>query len=555
MNPSEEQGVSPGSGETGEKEAAARNSSTVPPPKPPWRLPEFRIRNPLFLVVLVVALIEGAYILRERFRGPGQTATSTTAAGERKILYWQDPMHPQYTSDKPGKAPDCGMDLVPVYADEAAKPAPQGERKVLYWTDPMNPSHKYDRPGKAPDGMDLVPVYAEEQAPGTPAPEGAFKISAEKQQLIGVQYGQATVGPLSKTIRAVARMAYNETTIARVHPKIEGWIEQVFVDFTGQLVQKNQPLLSIYSPELVATQDEYLLALRARDSLGNSRFEDVANGANTLREAARRRLQLWDITDQQIAEIERTRKPLKALTLYSPVGGFVTARNSYEKQRVTPDTELYAIADLSTIWAIADFYEYEVRDVRVGQAVVLTLPSFPGRTFRGKVSYIYPQLENTTRTLRVRAEFANPDFTLKPDMYANVDLKIGYGQRLSVPVEAVLNSGTEQVVFVALEGGYFEPRKVQTGDRVDDRVIVLSGLKTGERIVTSGNFLIDAESSLKSAASGMGMPGMNMPGMSDGSAPAEPQNSRGQAPMGGMPGMNEPIDHSKHQNMSEPKKP
>ncbi len=535
-----------------------------PAPPPASQHPKQRSRRgwrvAAFVVVLAIALGEAVIILRRETLKP---APAPSAPGEKKILYWQDPMHPQYKSDKPGKAPDCGMDLVPVYADEQAKAAPQGERKILYWTDAMNPGSRYDKPGKAPDGMDLVPVYSEEQASEAELPEGAFKVTSYKQQLIGVQYGGVTLVPLTRTIRAVASLTYDETKIARVHAKIEGWIDKVYVDFTGQLVQAGQPLLSIYSPELVATQDEYLLALRARDNLGDSRFKEVANGANSLLEAARRRLELWDISQQQIAEIEKTRKPVTALTLYSPVSGFVTARNSYEKQRITPETELYAIADLSTVWALADFYEYEARDVKLGQEVVLTVSSFPGRTFRGKVTYIYPQLDNSTRTLRVRVEFPNPDFTLKPDMYANAELKIDYGRRLSVPQEAVLDSGTEQVVFVALDGGYFQPRKVQLGDRVDNRVIVLSGLKEGERVVTSGNFLIDSESTLKSAASGMGMPGMSHGG---GSTEKGKPAAEGTPEPESMPSMDNskpqtreqrvkkdaPMDHSKHQMKPEP---
>jgi RND family efflux transporter MFP subunit len=504
-----------------------------PPPLPPRETTGRGPWNVLLIILLLIALGEAAYIFRNRLPGFGKPAPTTASTGERKILYWQCSMHPEVKSDKPGKCPICGMDLVPVYADEAKPALARQERRVLYWQDAMNPDHHYDKPGKAPDGMDLVPVYAEGQGNEAAPPEGAFKIVPEKQQLIGVQYGEVTLQPVARTIRAVARLAYDETRIARIHSKIEGWIDRVYVDFTGMLVEKNRPLLSIYSPDLVATQDEYLLALRARDKLGDSSFKEVAEGANSLLDAARRRLELWDISDQQIAEVEKTRQPIKALTLYSPVSGFVIARNAYEKQRITPETELYSIADLSTVWAIADFYEYEVHDVQVGQAVVLTLPSFPGSTFRGAVDYIYPQLDNSTRTLKVRAEFSNPDFALKPDMYANVDLKIDYGPRLVIPQEAVLNSGAEQRVFVALAGGYFEPRKVQLGDSVDNRVIVLSGLKAGERVVTSGNFLIDSESNLKSAASGMGMPGMSGAAGTEG-RPQGPPKKDGAA------------DHSKH---------
>ncbi len=388
--------------------------------------PEKHIRRGhpfLVLFLVLVAVGEAAYIFRAPLIARFKPAATSPAPAERRVLYWQDPMHPQYTSDKPGKAPDCGMDLVPVYADQQAKPAPQAERKVLYWTDAMNPGSKYDKPGKAPDGMDLVPVYEESPVPQQEAPKGALRITPEKQQLIGVQYGVVEARVVSKTIRAVAQLTYDETRITKVHSRIAGWIERVYVDFTGQLVKAGQPLLTVYSPDLVATQDEYLLALRARDNLGDSHFRDVADGANSLLEAARKRLELWDISDQQIAEVEKTRKPVTALTLYSPVSGFVTARNSYGKQRITPETELYAIADLSTVWAIADFYEYEARDVQLGQEVALAVSAFPGRSFRGKVTYIYPQLDNSTRTLRARVELPNPDFILKPDMYATAELE------------------------------------------------------------------------------------------------------------------------------------
>ena len=526
--------------------------------------PERRVKRGhpfLVLLLLAVAVGEAVYIFRAPLIARFKPAATSPAPAERRVLYWQDPMHPQYTSDKPGKAPDCGMDLVPVYADQQAKPAPQAERKVLYWTDAMNPGSKYDKPGKAPDGMDLVPVYEESPVPQQEAPKGALRITPEKQQLIGVQYGVVEARVVSKTIRAVAQLTYDETRITKVHSRIAGWIERVYVDFTGQLVKAGQPLLTVYSPDLVATQDEYLLALRARDNLGDSHFRDVADGANSLLEAARKRLELWDISDQQIAEVEKTRKPVTALTLYSPVSGFVTARNSYGKQRITPETELYAIADLSTVWAIADFYEYEARDVQLGQEVALAVSAFPGRSFRGKVTYIYPQLDNSTRTLRARVELPNPDFILKPDMYATAELKIDYGRRLCIPQEAVLDSGTEQVVFVALEGGYFESRKVQLGDRVDNQVIVLSGLKAGEKIVTSGNFLIDSESTLKSALSGMGMPGMDHSKPSGGTSEQKPSESASPQPpamdhsqhgKAEKPSMKEePMDHSKHQKMPE----
>ncbi len=330
--------------------------------------------------------------------------------------------------------------------------------------------------------------------------------------MIGVQYGIVENQSLSKSLRAVGRAAFDETKMVRINPKIEGWIEDVYVDFIGKLVNKGQPLLSIYSPDLVQTQEEYLLALKNRKQLGESPFGDAVNFSESLVQSAKRRLHLWDVTDAQIKELEARGTSSRTMTLYAPASGFVMQRNAFPKQRIMPDTELYQLADLSNIWIVADIYEFEAADVKLGQPATVTLSAYPGRTFSGKITYIYPQVDNTTRTLKVRIELSNKDFLLKPDMYAEVTLNISYGSRLVVPQEAVLDSGSEQLVYVALADGYFEPRKIQIGAKVNDKYVVLNGLQAGERIVTSGNFLIDSESKLKSATSGMGMPGMDHSG-------------------------------------------
>ncbi|HNJ44263.1 MAG TPA: efflux RND transporter periplasmic adaptor subunit, partial [Acidobacteriota bacterium] len=358
-----------------------------------------------------------------------------------------------------------------------------GERKILYWQDPMNPANRSDKPGKAPDGMDLVPVYAEEGSQPQ-MPPGTVKISAAKQQLIGVTYGEVTSDSLTHTIRTVGRVAYDETKITRIHTKIDGWLDKVFVDFTGKLVTKGQPLISLYSPDLVSTQQEYLLALKAKNYLGQSEYKEIATSTNSLFESSRKRLLLWDIPEEEIQQIEKRGEPMRTLTLYAPSDGFVLAKNAYERQRVTPETELYTIADLSNIWVLADIYEYEIPSVKLGQSTTVTFSAFPGETFRGKITYIYPQLDNMTRTLKVRIELPNSGFKIKPDMYANIELQIGYGEQLSIPEEAVLDSGSEQTVFVVLEGGYFEPRNVQLGAKVGNRFIILNGLNVGEKIVT-----------------------------------------------------------------------
>ena len=419
--------------------------------------------------------------------------------GERKVLYWYDSMNPANRSDKPGKSPD-GMDLVPKYAEEQQK---SGEKKVLYWYDSMNPSMRSDKPGKASDGMDLVPMYAdgdesmENMAPGT------VKISAAKQQLIGVRTDVVKREPLSRTIRAVAQVQIDETKIARIHAKIAGWVENVNVDYIGKLVRKGQPLFSLYSPDLVATQQEYLIARRAEKDLGSSPFPDISKGAESLFQATRERLRLWDITDEQIKHLDETGEVSRTMTMHSPIDGFVMKREVFERTYVTPETELYEIADFSTAWVDAEIYEYEVPYVKVGQSAKMTLSYFPGKSYTGKVVYIYPTVDPATRTVRARVEFPNPNFDLKPNMFAEVQLSIGYGTQTVVPQEAVLDSGSEQIVFVAMENGYFQPRKVGLGPRLGDRVVVLSGLKPGETIVSSGNFLIDSESRLKNAMGGM----------------------------------------------------
>ena len=249
-----------------------------------------------------------------------------------------------------------------------------------------------------------------------------------------------------------------------------------------------------------------LIAKKSKDILKSSTFGDIASNSESLYRATRERLKYWDISDSQIKQIERQGTPLKTLTLYSTLDGYVMARNVFPGQQVTPEMNLFEIADHSTIWIQAEVYEYEIPFVGQEQEASVTFPSFPGETFRGKVTFVSPEMDPKTRTLKLRIELANPGHKIVPDMYANVELKLDYGKKLSIPQEAVMDSGANQMVFVAKEGGYFEPRKVTLGPRVDDRQIVLDGLKAGERVVTSANFLIDSESQLKSATGGMGEP-------------------------------------------------
>jgi len=380
-----------------------------------------------------------------------------------------------------------------------AKPAPTATgRKPLYWVDPMHSWYKSDKPGIAPDcGMKLVPVYAGEEKKTTTQPPGTVQIPPEKQQLIGVTYGAAEYETATGSIRAAARVALDETKIAKVQTKLEGWIDQVFADFTGKLVKKGDPLLSLYSPEALATQQEFRLAGKAQREMQDNPVHEMLGSTENLVAAAKKRLELWDISDPQIDEISRTGEPLKNLTLYSPISGFVMERNAFPSQRVTPDTVLYTVADLSTVWVMADVFEYEAANIRLFQPATLTLAYLPGRAFHGRVSYILPQVDPATRTLKVRIEVANPGYALKPDMYGEVEFQTGGARRLVVPQSAVLNSGDHQTVFVDRGNGYFEPRDVKISEQIDGRIEILSGLKAGERIVISGNFLMDSESRLK----------------------------------------------------------
>jgi membrane fusion protein, copper/silver efflux system len=379
-----------------------------------------------------------------------------------------------------------------------AKPSGAAERKPLYWVDPMHPWFKSDRPGLAPDcNMALVPVYPGEEAKYQERSAGMVQVTPRQQQLIGVTYGTAGYENATDSLHAAARVAIDETRIAKVQAKLSGWIDQVFVDFTGKYVKQGDPLLTIYSPEALATQQEYLLAIKAQHAAHDNPLHEMRESTDGLVEAARRRLELWDISDAQIDEIGRTGQTLKNLTLYSPISGFVMERGAFPKQRVTPDAPLYTIADLSTVWVMADVYEYEASKVRMSQPAVLTLDSLPGRSFHGRVSYIQPGVDPATRTLKVRLEFANPGYALKPDMYGSLEFQIGGGRRLVAPQSAVLNSGDRQIVFLDHGNGAYEQREVKIGEQFGDRIEILSGLKPGERIVTSGNFLLDSESRLK----------------------------------------------------------
>jgi RND family efflux transporter MFP subunit len=344
-----------------------------------------------------------------------------------------------------------------------------------------------------------------------PDPEGpGVYVSPARQQLIGVRTAVVSTRNVAGTIRATGTLAYDETKVTQVHTKIAGWIEQVFADFVGKPVQKGQPLFTIYSPDLVATQNEYLLARKAQDQLGASRFEETRQGASSLLAAARKRLELWDISPAQIAELERTGEARKTLMVYAPATGVVLERNAFSGQYIAPETSAFKLADTSSVWAIGQVVESELAQVRLGQTVSVDLSNAPGsRPLAGRVTFIYPDIDPATRRGRIRAEIPNPAFALKPDMFVTLTIQGGASQSLAVPAEAVIDTGVKQYVILAKGRGYFEPRVIQTGPPAMDYYPVISGLAAGDEVVTSAQFLIDSESNLQAAMQAMtDMPGM-----------------------------------------------
>lgn len=341
---------------------------------------------------------------------------------------------------------------------------------------------------------------AQAEPPGPSETAGLFNLSTERRQLIGVRFTEVAYRNLEKTIRTVGRVELDQQKIAEVHPKISGWVEDVFVDYQWQHVKKGDPLFTIYSPQLVSAQEELLLALKASEQLGSENpFPKASVGARSLVEDTRNRLRLWDVTDEQLQELESTKQVKRTLTVYSPITGHVTHRNTFPRQWVTPETMVYQIADHSTVWVHVDLYEDEMAWVELGQAAIMTSRTYPNRVFRGKVTFIWPHLDPLTRTLKVRLEFPNPELALKPEMYSDVVLRIPLGRRLVVPKSAVLPTGKRDLVFVDRGEGRMEVRAIQLGAETEEFYEVVRGLKPGEQVVTAANFLVDAESQVQGA--------------------------------------------------------
>ena len=468
---------------------------------------------------------------------PTGPAVVVAPQAERKIKHWVSSMDPSYIRDKPGKD-YMNMDMVPVYeeAPAPAAPAPGApaaapkERKVKYWVSPMDPGYVRDKPGKAPCGMDMVPVYEDEGA-GAEAP-GVIAVSPTTIQSMGVRTAKVEVRPLSRLTLTVGLVTFNERNLSTITTKVNGWLERLYVNATGDPVRKGQALVSIYSPDLVSSQEEYLLAVRNLKAMKNSPVKEMADGARRLADASRRRLAYFDISAAQIDALERTGQVKKQLTLASPANGIVTKRMVTQGMYVQAGMPLLEVADLSTVWVDADIYQYELPWIKVGQPVTMTLDYLPGETFPGKIDYIYPYLKEATRTAKVRLRFSNPGLRLKPEMFAQVKIESPVShQAVVAPSDAVIDTGLKQYVFIALGGGRFEPREVKLGVLGDDGLReVLSGLKGGEDVVTSAQFMLDSESRFREAVQMM-LPSQEKAG----TPPAMPGTKPGEKPPAPMP--------------------
>jgi membrane fusion protein, copper/silver efflux system len=441
--------------------------------------------------VLLAAVLGFGLFAAESLRQPDTNQTVTASSG--KTLYTCG-MHPWIIQDHPGNCPICGMKLEPVHKS-ASGTAASGIRKILYYKSTMIPGETSPKPGKDSMGMDMVPVYANEVADSS-----EIAVDPATIQDMDIQTTTVKRGPLRRTIRTVGTIDYNETALADVTTKFKGWIEKLNVDATGELVHRGEPLFSIYSPELYSAEVEYLLTLN----------QNATNdpGAAMLRETAATKLKFFDISDAQIAGLKKTDRPRKTLQILAPIDGFVIKKDVVQGQMVDAGMTLYQLADLSIVWVYAQIYEQDLPYIQLGQEAVVRLPSLADREFRGRVTYVYPNVDEKTRTARVRLEFENPGYFLKPGMFVSVQITSELDDSaLLVPDSAVLRSGEKNIVFVALPGGKFDPRPVVLGPKAEnDMYQVISGLTAGERVVTSGQFMFDSESQLREAIQKMREP-------------------------------------------------
>jgi RND family efflux transporter MFP subunit len=431
--------------------------------------------NKILKISIILLIIIGTGFAAIKFNLLPFGNQNITQKAKQEI--WLCPMHPTYTSDRQGDCPICGMRLVKKEIKEKDENKKIVERKI--------------------DHSMMKMEEDSEESQGTK--ELKLEIDPVKEQYLGIKTTKAKLKDVQKEIKALGTVTPDETRLAHIHTKFSGYIQKVFADYEGKLVEKGQPLFTVYSPELVSTQEELLLALEAEEKLKGNEFPEIARSQAALLSGTKRRLELWDISDEQIDKLRETKHVTKELTIYSPVNGFITKREAFEGTQIAPENTLYDIVDLSRVWVIVEVYENDLPFVMIGQTATINFPYENIKPFIGKVTYIYPEIEPTTRTLKIRVEVNNPGFKLKPDMYVNAILATNIGKHVVVPTRAAIDSGQRQIVFVKEKEGKFIPKEVKLGPEVNNERVVYFGINDGDEVVTDGNFLLDSESNLETS--------------------------------------------------------
>ncbi|MDH5258145.1 MAG: efflux RND transporter periplasmic adaptor subunit [Gammaproteobacteria bacterium] len=476
------------------------------------------MKNSLWISLFftLVTGVVGGYFLAIKIQE--EPAVNSDSSDERKVLFYRNPMNPAITSPT-FQQDEMGMDYIPVFAEQKKSK----ERKILFYRNPMNPAITSPTFQQDEMGMDYIPVFADGDSDSN-SPAGTVTIDPVVVQNIGVRTEKAIKRSISRRLNSLGRVDFNEERLARLHPKTSGWIEKLRIDATGRTVKKDAILLSIYSPDLVAAQREYLVALKNWEGLSKSTPDRIRESTRTLLDSALDRLELLDVPAHQLIELKVKREIKKYLHIHSPFSGTVMHIGAREGQYVTPKDELYLIADLQKIWVYVDVYEDEMAWVKLGDEVEMKVRAAPGRIFKGQVSFVYPYLEGKTRTVRVRLVFDNSENILKPGMFANVVMRTDtQAESIVISSSAIVRSGNRDQVFVVRAPGKFEPREILLGLSADGYTQILNGLNEGEEVVTSSTFLIDSESKLKEATAKMmeamkiegesGSSGMDMDGM------------------------------------------
>ncbi len=445
-------------------------------------------KKSIFIVAGLAVIISTAGLL---FLLASNNSSSTVTA--EKQLYTCG-MHPEVVTSEPGDCPICGMKLVPIINSNSAG---SGERKILYWRAPMDPNEIYDAPGKSKMGMDLVPVYEDEEG-------GSAIVSIDPRvvQNMNVKTSVIEKKKLSSEVVTNGILTSNETTEYIVTTRVNGWVENLYINYTGQPVARDQKLMDIYSPELVAAQQELITALNYQTAVSNTSFKEVRQSGGELLKNAERKLRLLEIPESDIEKIKATGEVKTYVTLYAQSNGTVLEKNVLKGQKIMAGMPLLKVADLSSLWLTADIYEYELSKIREGSGAKIRFNYLPGKTYEGRVSFIYPTLDPKTRTAKIRIDIPNYTGELKPSMFANVIIRgKDLGSHPVVPENAVIRSGRKDIVVVALGRGSFKPQQVELGSYSDGYYQVLNGLSEGTKIVTSAQFLIDSESNLRAAVS------------------------------------------------------